>query len=464
MSSAFRNTWALFLGVALIMLGGGLQNSLIGVRAELEAFATTVIGMIMSAFYVGFLAGSIIVPRIVQTVGHIRAFAALASLASTSVLIHVLIVDPTVWAVMRLVTGFSYAGLYIVAESWLNDRATNENRGRLLSAYMVVSLGAMGLGQLLLNVESPADFHLFVLVSVLISLALIPMLLTAAPAPSFEAPENVGVRQLYRTSPLGVVGCFGVGAAHGALLAMGAVFARSAGLSVAEVSIFMGGVYLGGVVLQWPIGRLSDYYDRRKVLTVVTFLAAAVAVAALGATAALGRVGFARDALFVLMALFGGLAMPMYSLCVSHTNDYLSPRQMVAASASLYLVTGVGAVLGPLGVSAVMAQLGPFGFYAFLAAIHAAIGGFAIWRMSRRAARPLEEQGSYAVWTPGSTQVATVMAAEESGEELAERESAADGEMADAGPEDRRQVGETSTADEPAGADREPSGEDQLMR
>ncbi len=465
MFAALRSTWALFLGVGLIMTGAGLQNALLGVRATAEAFPTTAIGLVMSAFYLGFLGGSLLVPGIVQAVGHIRSFAALASLASTAVLVHVIFIDPVTWGLMRLITGFAFAGLYIVAESWLNDRATNETRGQLLSFYMMVGLIGMGGGQVLLNLASPEDFQLFILVSVLISLALIPILLTAAPVPSFEAPEKVSVMQLYRASPLGVVGCFGIGAAHGALLGMGAVYATSMGMSFVEVSAFMAAVYLGGALLQWPVGKISDRFDRRRVITAVTLLTTATALAALVAAQ------FSMLALFVLTALFGGLTLPMYSLSVSHTNDFLEPQQMVAASASLYLVTGVGAIMGPLGISWAMELLGPMGFFVFLAAIHLAIGVFAIWRMTRRAARPVEEQGHYAAtWAPASSQYASVMAAEDT---VAEMEEAAhadthhgasqDGEMLSRPIDDPRALGATGSEPEEDGADLEPGGEDRVV-
>jgi MFS family permease len=410
MFAPLRAAWALFLGIGLMMLGGGLQSALLGVRAELEAFPTLATGAIMSAYFVGFLAGSLVVPRLIASVGHVRVFAALASLASTAALVHVIFVEPATWAGMRLVTGFAYAGLFIVAESWLNDRATNATRGGLLAAYMVVLLGGSAGGQLLLNLESPAAFQLFAMVSVLISLSLIPLLLSAAPAPAFGRPEPVALRQLYRASPLGVVGCFGVGMAHGAALGMGAVYAGRAGLDVAEISAFMGAVYLGGILLQGPIGWLSDRFDRRLVLTVTTLAAAA---AALGAVLA---AGVSTTALIACAALFGGLTLPLYALAISHTNDFLAPQQMTAASAKLYLVTGVGATLGPIAVAQTMGLAGPGGFFLFLAAVHLAIGVFALWRMTRRASVPLAEQGHYATFAASGGQIAVAMAAEDSAE------------------------------------------------
>jgi MFS family permease len=410
MFAAVRSSWPLFLGVGLIMLGNGLQTSLLGVRAGLEAFATSATGLIMSMYFVGFLAGSLLVPRLIGSVGHVRVFAALASIASTATLVHVIFVDPATWAVMRMVTGFAFAGLFIVAESWLNDRATNDTRGSLLAVYMVVLMGGTAGGQLLLNLDDPTRFHLFALVSVLISLSLVPLLLSATPAPAIRTPEKLRLLQLYRASPLGVVGCFGTGMAHGAALGMGAVYAGAAGFSVAEISAFMGAVYLGGMLAQGPIGILSDRFDRRLVLTITTLAAAGAAMAA-----AWGA-GVSNAATIGLVAVFGGLTLPLYALCISHTNDYLSPAQMPAASGKLYLVTGFGSTLGPLSVAVLMDWRGPVAYFGFLAAVHLAIGGFALWRMTRRAAKPLAEQGHYATLSATGTQVAAGMVAAEAAE------------------------------------------------
>ncbi len=443
MAGVVTTSWALFLGIALIMLGNGLHGSLLGVRASLEGFPTAVTGFVMSAYFVGFLAGSTLVPRLVRRVGHIRVFAALASLASVAVLVHAVYVTPPTWGAMRLLTGFSYAGLYVVAESWLNDRATNETRGRLLSIYMLVMLIGMGAGQLLLNLAHPGGFELFILVSVLVSLALVPILLTAAPAPEFRTPSPVSLRQLYRISPLGVVGALGTGMAQGGLVGMGAVFAKEAGLSLAEVSMFMAAAFLGGALLQWPIGRLSDRFDRRRVLTVVTFSAA---VCALAATVVAGP--FAEIAppwiLYLLIGLFGGMNMPMYSLTIAHTNDYLMPSQMVAASGSLVLVGGIGAAFGPVTLAGMMSGVGPTGFFWGLGLLHAAIGFFALYRMSRRAARPVEEQGTFVAVPPRASPVAAYLSPE-SGEAPG---GSALAEGAEAGP--RGEASQTSAAEAPA--------------
>jgi MFS family permease len=400
--------WPLLFGMGLMMLGNGLQGSLLGLRATQEGFATAVTGLILSGYFLGFLAGSTLAPPLVARVGHIRVFAALASLASVAIVVHVLFIEPFLWGAMRVVTGFCYAGLYVVAESWLNDRSTNTTRGGLLSVYMVIVLGAMAGGQLLLNLADPGGFELFILVSILTSCALIPILLTATPAPSCEAPTPVGLRQLYRISPLGLIGCAGVGLANGAFVAMGSVYGQESGLTVTQISYLMGLAFVGGVIFQWPIGRLSDRFDRRKVLTGVTFIGAltALLVIAISNHSYLG--------LLATIVVFGGMHFPLYSLSLAHTNDFLEPHQMVAASSGLVLTTGAGATLGPVLAASAMAWLGPDGLFWFLTGVHGVIGVFALYRMTRRTARPPEDQTAY-VALPRTSTIAAALAAEDRG-------------------------------------------------
>ena len=409
MYTAVKAAWALLMSMGLLMLGNGLQGSLIGLRATLEGFSTQFAGVLMSGYFVGFLLGSTLTPKVVSQVGHVRVFAALASLASTVVLLHPVFVDPTLWFVMRVISGFCMAGLYIVAESWLNDLATNKTRGQLLSLYMVIMIGGMASGQLLLNVADPGGFKLFILISVLLSFALLPVLLSVAPAPSFASPTPMGLRQLYLSSPLGVTGCMAVGLSNGAVVGMGVIYAELIGFPLADISIFMGLILLGSVVLQWPIGHLSDKYDRRWVILAVTLLAAVMALAAVPAAQ------ISANALLVVAFLFGGLSFPMYSLCVSHTNDNLEPKQMVSASSSLVLAVGLGAALGPSTAAAVMGLIGPNGLFWFLAVVHAGVGVFALYRMTRRAAVPLEDQGHCVAIPPAASPVAMAMVQEASG-------------------------------------------------
>ena len=399
-------TWPLFLGVALIMLANGLQGTLLGLRASLEQFPTAITGLVMSSYYVGFLLGSRLSTRVVTKVGHIRTFAALASLASVSVLLHSVFVDPASWAGMRLLTDFSYAGLYVVAESWLNDRATNQTRGQLLSIYMVVMYSGMASGQLLLNLADPGGYELFILSSVMVSLALIPMLVTVGKPPEITTPAPVGVRELFRISPLGVVGSVATGITSGGFFGMGAVYAAAVGLSVGEISLFMAVTVVGGIALQWPIGRLSDIVDRRIVLAGVTIAAAACALVAI----LFG--GASTPVLLGCVAAYGAASFPMYSLSIAHTNDRLEMDQIIPASGTLVLLGGIGAILGPVSASGAMAVFGSGGFFWFLLTGHAALGAFALYRMVRSPATPLEDQGPSVPLGPRPNLIAVAAAQE----------------------------------------------------
>lgn len=390
MLAVLYNSWALFLGMGLIMLGNGLQGTLLGVRASIEGFGTSVTGIIMSGYFIGLILGCRFVPRIVGRVGHIRTFGALASLASTSILVQAIFISPGVWWLMRLVTGFAYAGLYVVAESWINEAADNGTRGKLLSVYMLVSLGGLSGGQLLLNLSSPSSFELFVLVSLLISLALIPILLSVARAPQFDLLESISIAQLYRVSPLGVFGMFVSGLIYGAILGMGAVYAADIGLSVKDISLFMGALILGGFLFQYPLGWLSDALGPIKVIMISCLAGVFVCIGAMFASGE-GIV------LYTVAAVSGGLAMPLYSLCSVHTNNYLTPTQMVAASGTLVLVSGIGATVGSPLTAFAMDYFGSDAFFGSLGSMLAIVGLFAMWRFFQRPEVVAEEQGDFVV-------------------------------------------------------------------
>lgn len=390
MLSVISNCWALLLGMGLIMLGNGLQATLIGVRASIEDFGTTTTGLVMSGFFLGLIAGCNIVPKMVGRVGHVRTFGALASLASTSILVQAVFVAPWVWWAMRFVTGFAYAGLFIVVESWINEAASNATRGKLLSFYMLVSLGGMAGGQMLLNLSHPSGFELFVLVSLLISLAVIPILLSTAPAPKIEVLENVGVLQLYRVSPLGVFGMFITGMSIGAFFGMGAVYATNIGLSVKDVSLFMSTLILGGFLFQYPLGWLSDYFGPRKVILFSCIGGAVISFVAMN---------FTGEGLlfYTIVAMVGGLAMPLYSLCVVQTNDYLTSTQMVAASGTLVLLSAVGAAIGSPITALAMDIFGPQAFYGSICIMLGSVAIFTLWRSTQRADVEIAEQGDFVV-------------------------------------------------------------------
>lgn len=389
-ASTAWSVWALLLGMGMLMLGNGMQGTLLGLRASDEGFSGTITGFVMAGYFIGFLGGALFTPGIIQRAGHVRVFAALASLASVAILVHAMFVTPTVWTFMRLLTGFAYSGLYIVTESWLNDRATNQTRGRLLSVYLVITFAGMGGGQLMMNLASPSEYELFLLNAIILSLALIPILLSVTREPDSSEPDPLSLARVYRISPLGTIGVLATGMTQGALFSMGAVFARGYGLSVAEVSIYMAAMIVGGALFQWPIGRLSDRMDRRRVIAGVGVLVAIVAAITVP-VAAMSNTG-----LIIMGALFGGMMLPMYSLYLAYVNDHLEPRQMVAASSRLYMAGALGAILGPPMTGWLMDVSGPDGFLWYFVAIHLIMVGFALYRMMVTDSPGIEGQYPYA--------------------------------------------------------------------
>lgn len=383
------SAWPLLAGMSLLMVGNGLVVTLLGVRAASKGFATLVTGIVMSGYFAGFFAGTWLTPRIIGRVGHVRVFAALASIASVAVLVHSILVDPISWTAMRALTGFSFAGLYIVAESWLNATASNHTRGRLLAVYMLTQYVGLAAGQALLGAADPGGFALFILSSIVVSVAVVPILLSAGVAPPFETPAPLSPRALFKVSPLGALGAISSGLTQGAFWSLGAVYVTAINLSVGWVAIFMTSVTLGGVILQWPVGHLSDAFGRRKVIVLVSVCGAMACIAG-GMVAEHSTLG-----LIAAACVFGGMTLPLYSLSVAQTNDYLDAKQMVAASSALVLFYGTGSIFGPLLASASMEVFGPNGFFWYLALVTGWLGLFTLYRMTVRPEKPVGEQGPY---------------------------------------------------------------------
>ena len=364
--------------MGVLMLGAGLQSTLLGLRATIEGFPIPVTGIIMSCYYVGYVAGTLIAPPLLRQVGHVRVFAALAAVASMAILIQGCLVNPWAWGAMRLASGLCFAAIYVVAESWLNHGASRSNRGRLLAVYMVVLYVGLGAAQFLLMVSDPRTPIPFMLVSVLISSAMVPIVISAQQLPEHAAPRKVRLLELYRDSPLGVVGVIVSGLISSIIFSMGPVYARLSGFDTSGIAAFMALSIFGAVATQYPIGRVSDHMDRRTVIAVVCTLVMLLA----------GTIAAFRDlphALFLaLAALFSGFALTIYSLSVSHVNDKLEPAQMVAASSSLLLVNGTAAVMGPVLAGSLMAAFGPTAYFKTLAALAGALAIFDLWRKSRR--------------------------------------------------------------------------------
>jgi MFS family permease len=396
MRTALTATWTLLIGMALLMLGAGLQGTLVGLRASLEGFPTLLAGVVLAAYYFGYMGGSLMTPALVSSVGHIRVFAALTSLASVLILLQGVFVAPLPWTLLRVASGFCFAGIYVVAESWLNDRVDNQHRGLLLSLYMLVCYAGLGLGQLLLNLADPRSTVLFILVSVLISVAMVPMALTASAAPEFSVPVRVRLRELFRRSPLGVVGVALSGAVSGCLFSLGALYTGGKGFSTLEVSLFMAAAILAACVTQLPVGRISDRMDRRQVI------AAACLLAALGAIGAWWLADVSRTGFFLMVAVYGGMSLTLYSLSLAHVNDQVPAQERVGASSTLILLNGAGAFVAPIVVAAIMEVAGGDTFLPLLAAMHLLLAGYALYRMTRRAPMP-EEQKTPFVGTPPGT-------------------------------------------------------------
>ena len=381
--------WPLFLGMGVLMLGAGLQSTLLGLRATLEEFPTLVTGIIMSCYYVGYVFGTLVAPRLLRQVGHVRVFAALAAIASVAILVQGCFVDPITWGAMRLLSGLCFAGIYVVAESWLNDRASRANRGGLFAVYMLVLYGGLGTAQFLLVLSDPRTPVPFMLVSVLISLAMVPIVISAQQLPEHAAPRKVRLLDLYRNSPLGVVAVTVSGLVSAIIFSMGPVYARLSGLSTQGVAAFMAASILAAVVTQYPIGRLSDRMDRRTVIAAVCTLAAMVA----GSIVAFPKMPHAVFLIFA--ALFSGFALTLYSLSVSHVNDKLEPAQMVASSSTLLLLNGSAAAIGPMLSGSLMTFFGPRAYFATLASLTGALAVYDLWRKSRRSPVPPSQKGPF---------------------------------------------------------------------
>ncbi|PTX55753.1 sugar phosphate permease [Litoreibacter ponti] len=420
MIEVFKSAWALLLGMLLLMVGNGLQGSLMGVRGGIEGFSTFELSLITSAYFIGFLGGSRLAPTFIQRVGHVRVFAALGSVISAVLILYPAIADPWAWMVLRVIFGFAISGVYVTAESWLNNSASNETRGQALSLYMIVQMAGIVAAQGLLNVADPAGYILFVIPSVLVSIAFAPILLSVSPTPSFGATRQMSFRALFKVSPLAVVGMLLLGSVFSAQFGMSAVYGSEAGLSVAQISIFVSSIFIGALVLQYPIGWISDRVDRRMLILVVSALAAGAAL-----------VAFLFDSNFtVLLAcafVIGGMTNPLYALLIAYTNDYLEPEDMAGASGGLLFINGLGAIGGPIITGWLMTTIGPKGFWLIILATMAATTLYAAYRMTQRPSAYSDEEDydavSYAPVGMGSTAVMVEAAQEyyvETAEEMAE--------------------------------------------
>jgi MFS family permease len=405
MLTVLRGSWALMLGIMMLQIGNGLQGTLLGVRGSLEGIDPSWMGLVMSAYFIGFLGGSQATPILLKRVGHVRVFAALGSLVSAAFILYAVYVNPYFWWVLRFIVGFCMSGLYVVAESWINDSTTTKTRGQALSLYVLMQMVGIVAGQLLLNVSDPAGYNLFVLISVLVSLAFAPILLSTTPAPVFQTSEPMTLRQLMKVSPLGCVGIFLLGGIFSALFGMASIYAAERGFSILEISWFTMAIYVGGMVFQFPIGWISDRMDRRVLILIVTAMATI--------SSAMGIfVGDSIWALLVVALFVGGAANPLYALLLAYVNDHLEYEQMSSASGGLIFINGVGAMGGPILVGYMINQIGPNGFFVFITVLSLMICLYSLYRMTQTDAIAVADTSAYVPLYSSSTQVASELAIE----------------------------------------------------
>ncbi len=399
MISVLSSIWALLLGIVLVMLGNGMQFTLIGLRGAIEGFSATELAVVTSGYFVGFLSGARITPKMIRRVGHVRVFAALGSFMSAGLIALPLLTEPWAWTLLRILIGFCMSGIYVTAESWLNDAATNETRGKVLSAYMLAqTIGIIG-AQALLTLGDAGTSVLFIGASILVSVSFAPILLSVTPVPAVEVAPPMPLRKLFKSSPLGTVGIFLLGSIYATQSGMGAVFGTQIGLGASQIALFVAMLFAGVLAFQYPMGWLSDKIDRRKVI----FGAAVIG------TAASGFGWVMANNIWLLMAtafVAGGVTTPLYALFLAYANDTLSPEDMPAASGGLVFTFGIGAIAGPLVTGAVMEALGPYGFWLVTGVTFVAIALYAAYRIIKRAPVPQEDTESYLNVLPSSSTVA----------------------------------------------------------
>ncbi|PSL20612.1 MFS transporter [Shimia abyssi] len=410
-----KSAWPLLLGMMLLMVGNGMQGTLLGIRGEIEGFSTYEMSFVMSAYFVGFLGGSRLAPEMIRRVGHVRVFAALASFISAVLILYPTLASPWAWVAGRVLIGFCFSGVYVTAESWLNNAATNETRGQSLSLYMIVQMLGVVSAQGLLLVADPSGYVLFVIPSVLVSISFAPILLSISPTPAFDTTKPMSLLELYHNSPLGFVGMILLGGIFSAQFGMSAVFATQLGLSIRDLSIFVATFYIGATLFQYPLGWMSDRMDRRVLIMFVALAG--------GAAAVFGWLFTDSYSMLLLAALIvGGTSNPLYSLLIAHTNDFLDTEDMAAASGGLVFVNGLGAIAGPVATGWIMETSGPSGFFLFLAVLLIATGVYAGYRTTRRAAPSVEDTAAYSPVMPTASPVAVEVAQEIAIETMQEEE------------------------------------------
>jgi MFS family permease len=369
---------SLLLGSAFLLLANGLHGLLLPVRGAMEGFTIAELGLLGTSWATGFVAGCVLVPAAVRRVGHVRSYGALASVAAITILLNVLIVSPVAWILLRALSGFCFAGAAMIVESWLNERATRENRGTIFSVYQMVNFGASTAGQLLMVIEPPSDFFFFAVGAIIYCLAILPTALSTAALPQPLKSASLDIRGLYANSPVAAVVCFLIGLVNGAFGTLGPVYAQRIGLPVRDIATLMAGSLLGGSLIQFPLGWLSDRMDRRRVLVAV-----ATGAVIVGLVIAIFR-PHSPSVVIGLAIVWGAMAYPMYALAVAHANDFAGTDEFVSIAGGLLLLLGVGTMIGPIAAAFSMGWIAPEGLFYFTAAVHVVVVGYVLYRMTRR--------------------------------------------------------------------------------
>ncbi|MCC0057491.1 MAG: MFS transporter [Rhodobiaceae bacterium] len=399
MRSTIASVTALLISVFVLLVGNGLQNTLVSVRGNDAGFGALILGLMGSGYFVGMTIGCLAAPAVIRRAGHIRTFAACTAIATVTSLLHALILQPETWIALRIATGMLFAVLYAVIESWLNDKTTNEFRGRVLSIYLIINYGGTAVGQQGLVLPDPNGFLLFAICAIAVSLSAVPVSMTRSVSPPVPEALRIRPRWLYELSPAAFIGCFAVGLVNASFWTLGPVFIAQAGYPPATVANFMSTVIVGAVVAIWPVGFLSDRVDRRLVM---------LGSAAISLIASLALAAFATVSpiwLYTAGFLFGAATMPIYSLVISHANDHAGPGDVVAVATGMLLLYCVGAMIGPLLGSGAMGAFGPGGLFIYTAFIQLLLCGITALRLTQRAAPPIEDREAYMPMRPTTTAV-----------------------------------------------------------
>ena len=421
MLPVLNRSWALFLGMFMLMVGNGLQGTLLGLRGDQEGFSTVALSIVMSGYFVGFLFSSKVTPELIRRVGHVRVFAALGSTISAVLIMYPVLVEPWAWTVGRIIIGFCFCGVYITAESWLNDASSNETRGKALSIYMMVQMVGIVFAQYIVSQGDVGGFTLFIIPSILVSMAFAPILLSIRPTPQFAQTKPLSIKRLIKASPLGCMGMFLLGGVFASQFGMSAVYGSQVGLTVGQISLFVSAIYIAALVAQYPIGWASDKIDRRILILWISMIGGAGSLIAF-------FIPGNFTIILISAAILGGTSNPLYALLIAYTNDYLEREDMAAASGGLLFINGLGAIAGPLIVGTMMEKLGANAFWLFAGVLMFLVGFYAMYRMTRRSRADQEfEQTTYTAVSAATSAVLVEVAQEIFvEEEIAEEKEAND--------------------------------------